>query len=84
MSIIYKEAIVLLVAYGSKILEWRINEQHTKAILLFCYGTCCRVIAKYYRTASFLAAGVIAGIHPLDMEIKRFHACRKIKKEEEL
>lgn len=80
MERIYKGAIVPIVGYASEFWIEKIGKNSVQSRLLSCYGICCRTMTKGYASVSSMGAGVLAGIHPLDLEIVWLNAWKTLKK----
>jgi hypothetical protein len=58
----------------------RIQTERNKRKINSIHGQSCRTITRNYASVSADAAGVLAGLPPLDLEISRINYCLKILK----
>lgn len=77
MLVIYNCAIIPIVSYASEIWFSRLDLSKFRRKILSIYGQACRLISRCYVSVSTEAAGVIAGIPPLDLVIRK-NTCLKL------
>ena len=73
---IYKGAIVPIMAYGSEIWAHRLQVARFKRKVISIRGLAAKLTAGCYSAVFHEAAGMVAGLLPLDLEIHRRN-CRK-------
>ncbi|KAJ3622383.1 hypothetical protein MTP99_002898 [Tenebrio molitor] len=72
---IYKCGIIPIVAYASEVWAHRLAVSKNRRKLEAVYGLAAKIIISGYSSVSHEAAGVIAGILPLDLQVGQ-QACR--------
>jgi hypothetical protein len=76
---IYYGAILPILSYASRVWIDRIHLSKIKRKYLSAYGTVARLLTQSYVSVSTEAAGVLAGILPLDLEIQLRNCASEIR-----
>lgn len=77
---IYNGAILPVVTYGSRIWCEKLHTSKVKRQYLSAYGTFARLLTNSYTSVSMEAAGVLAGLVPLDIEIQKLNCIRELRR----
>jgi hypothetical protein len=76
---IYRGAIIPVLTYASRIWIDRINLTKVSRKYLSIYGLAARLVSQTYASVSTDAAGVLAGILPVDLEIGIHNCTRELR-----
>jgi hypothetical protein len=77
---IYRGAILPILTYASPVWISTIRRSKVNRKYLSLYGTFARLLTNSYVSVSTDAAGVLAGILPIDLEIERANTLRALKR----
>jgi hypothetical protein len=80
---IYRCCIIPIMAFGSEVWAHRLHITKIRTKLNSIYGLASKLIIQGYRSVSNEAAGVIAGIPPLDLVLAQVNYKKVLRKEEE-
>ncbi|KAH0813049.1 hypothetical protein GEV33_009743 [Tenebrio molitor] len=78
---IYRCAVVPILAYASEIWSPRLHLSKIKRKIYSVYGLASKIIIGGYSSCSHEAAGVVAGLPPLDLALWQVTCKKKLKKE---
>jgi hypothetical protein len=76
---IYRGAIIPVLTYASRIWIDRMNLTKVRRKYLSIYGLAARLVSQSYASVSTDAAGVLAGILPIDLEIEMHNCTRELR-----
>jgi hypothetical protein len=76
---IYMGAILPILSYASRVWIDRIHMTKVKRNYLSAYGMIARLVTRSYASVSTDAAGVLAGILPVDLEIEKQNCIRELR-----
>lgn len=77
---IYRGAIMPVVTYGSRIWGDRLQTSKVRRQYNSAYGSFARLLTNSYTSVSTDAAGVLAGLIPLDIEIQKLNCTRELRR----
>jgi hypothetical protein len=80
---IYRCCIIPIMAFGSEVWAHRLYITTIRTKLNSIYGLASKLIIQGYRSVSNEAAGVIAGLPPLDLVLAQVNCKKVLRKEEE-